>query len=84
MGSEMSTTLLDSNHYELDPEIKPPEHGPYEIICDEETEKEIEVCLRKICGKKNIHKTPGPPPNAKIKSKIHLHYVLRWPSNPSK
>ena len=36
------------------------------------TEKDIEVCLCKMCGKKNIHKTPGPPRNARIISKIGL------------
>ena len=55
MYNEMGNlTCIKLSGYELDPEIKPPEHGPYEIICDEETEKEIEVCLRKICGKKKV------------------------------
>ena len=58
--------------YELDPEIKPPKHGPYTTIFDKKTGKDIEVCLCKMCGKKNIHKTPGPPRNARIKSKIDL------------
>ena len=65
-------TCIKLSGYELDPEIKPPKHRPYEIIFDKQTEKDIEVCLCTMCGKKNIHKTPGPPRNARIKRKIGL------------
>ena len=65
-------TCIKLSGYELDPKIKQPKHGPYGTVFDKKTEKEIEVCLCKMCGKKNIHKTPGPPRNARIISKIGL------------
>ncbi len=58
--------------YELDETIKPPRHGPFEKIFDSTSEKEIEVCLCKFCGKKSIHKVRGPPKNARIKSSTDL------------
>ena len=69
MGNLASIKLSE---YDSNREMKPPKHGPFTTVFDKKTEKDVEVCLCKMCGKKNIHKTPGPPSNARIKSNIDL------------
>ena len=57
---------------ELDETIKPQMHGPFEKKFDSTSEKEIEVCLCKFCGKKSIHTVRGPPKNARVQSSTDL------------
>ena len=58
--------------YHLNGNIKPPLHGPFEEIIDKETGKSTIVCLCQMCGKKNLHKIPGPPQNARLKRNTDL------------
>ncbi|MBT5637957.1 MAG: SWIM zinc finger family protein [Candidatus Peribacter sp.] len=58
--------------YDLNPEFKPPLHGPYGTVVATMTGKEIQVCLCTMCGKKSIHKQPGPAQHARIKSSTDL------------
>ena len=59
--------------YELNPELKPPPHGPYRTVVDKKTGKEKTVCLCTMCGKKNIHKQPSPAQHTRIISRTDLH-----------
>ena len=58
--------------YESDPNLKGPKHGPYETILDKTTGKEKTICLCTMCGKKNIHKQPGPAQHTRIRSSTDL------------
>ena len=57
----------------MNPELKPPPHGPYRTVVDKKTGKEKTVCLCTMCGKKNIHKQPGPAQHTRIRSSTDLH-----------
>ena len=57
---------------DLNTELKGVKHGPYETVVDTETGKEKQVCVCHMCGKKSIHKPPGPAPNKRIKSNTDL------------
>ena len=59
--------------YELNPELKPPQHGPYGTVVDKKAGKEKTVCLCTMCGKKNIHKQPSPAQHTRIISRTDLH-----------
>ena len=58
--------------YELNPNLKPPKHGPYETVVDKKSGKEKIVCMCIMCGKKNIHKQPGPAQHTRIRSSTDL------------
>ena len=57
----------------MNPELKPPPHGPYRTVVDKKTGKEKTVCLCTMCGKKNIHKQPSPAQHTRIISRTDLH-----------
>ena len=45
--------------------IKEPAHGEETTIFDKKTQRDITVCLCQFCGKKNVHKKPGPGQTAR-------------------
>ena len=58
--------------YDYNTPLKGPKHGPYETVFNKTTGKEMQVCLCEMCGKKNIHKPPGPAPNKRFKSNTDI------------